>query len=221
MGFDDRFIRMWRYYLSYCEGLSGAHHWYPSNHHDQAGIARLDPPPMLSLAPIILLVALLSASVALFGSDASYGPNQVALIIARLPPCWWAGAGYELAGNSGWHGQRDHGVDYADDDSALRWRTDRQIISGTVPAMITTVQRLIPVLLCRVGGHLRIGLAQLRKLWTVAGTLGIGLMGIATTYSLSPAVTAGAVISGAYFGDKLTALRHHQSGGRGGRRGSF
>jgi len=42
--------------------------------------------------------------------------------------------------------------------------------------------------------------------WTVAGTLGIGLMGIATTYSLSPAVTAGAVISGAYFGDKLSPL---------------
>ena len=37
---------------------------------------------LLSLAPIILLVALLSASVALFGSDASYGPNQVALIIS-------------------------------------------------------------------------------------------------------------------------------------------
>ena len=42
--------------------------------------------------------------------------------------------------------------------------------------------------------------------WTVAGTLGIGLMGIATTYSLSPAITAGAVISGAYFGDKLSPL---------------
>ena len=37
---------------------------------------------LLSLAPIVLLVALLSASVSLFGSDASYGPNQVALIIA-------------------------------------------------------------------------------------------------------------------------------------------
>ena len=37
---------------------------------------------LLSLAPIALLVLLLSASVALFGSDASYGPNQVALIIA-------------------------------------------------------------------------------------------------------------------------------------------
>ena len=36
---------------------------------------------LLSLAPIGLLIALLSVSVALFGSDASYGPNQVALIV--------------------------------------------------------------------------------------------------------------------------------------------
>ena len=37
-------------------------------------------------------------------------------------------------------------------------------------------------------------------------------MGIATTYSLSPAITAGAVISGAYFGDKLSPLSTPQSG---------
>jgi NhaC family Na+:H+ antiporter len=42
--------------------------------------------------------------------------------------------------------------------------------------------------------------------WTVAGTLGIGLIGIADSYGLSPAVAAGAIISGAYFGDKLSPL---------------
>jgi NhaC family Na+:H+ antiporter len=42
--------------------------------------------------------------------------------------------------------------------------------------------------------------------WTVAGTIGIGLMGIAEAADLSPAITAGAVISGAYFGDKASPL---------------
>ena len=42
--------------------------------------------------------------------------------------------------------------------------------------------------------------------WTVAGTLGIGLVGIANSFGLSPAMTAGAIISGAYFGDKLSPL---------------
>ncbi|WP_368911268.1 hypothetical protein [Taklimakanibacter deserti] len=35
--------------------------------------------------------------------------------------------------------------------------------------------------------------------WTVAGTIGIGLMGVAQKMGLDPAITAGAVISGAYF----------------------
>ena len=42
--------------------------------------------------------------------------------------------------------------------------------------------------------------------WTVAGTLGVAFMGIASGLGLSPAVTAGAVISGAYFGDKMSPL---------------
>ena len=42
--------------------------------------------------------------------------------------------------------------------------------------------------------------------WTVAGTLGIGLMGVAAGLGLDPAITAGAIISGAYFGDKLSPL---------------
>jgi NhaC family Na+:H+ antiporter len=42
--------------------------------------------------------------------------------------------------------------------------------------------------------------------WTVAGTLGIGLMGVAREMGLDPAITAGAIISGAYFGDKLSPL---------------
>ena len=40
----------------------------------------------------------------------------------------------------------------------------------------------------------------------VAATIGIGLVGIAVNMELSPAVTAGAVISGAYFGDKSSPL---------------
>jgi NhaC family Na+:H+ antiporter len=42
--------------------------------------------------------------------------------------------------------------------------------------------------------------------WTVAGTIGIGLMGIAQGMGLNPAIAAGAIISGAYFGDKSSPL---------------
>ncbi len=42
--------------------------------------------------------------------------------------------------------------------------------------------------------------------WTTVGTIGVALMGVAAQMGLSPAVTAGAVISGAHFGDKSSPL---------------
>ena len=42
--------------------------------------------------------------------------------------------------------------------------------------------------------------------WTVAGTLGIGLIGVAAGMNLSVEITAGAIVSGAYFGDKMSPL---------------
>ena len=42
--------------------------------------------------------------------------------------------------------------------------------------------------------------------WTVAGTLGVALIGVSMGLGLSPAIAAGAIISGAYFGDKMSPL---------------
>lgn len=42
--------------------------------------------------------------------------------------------------------------------------------------------------------------------WTTAGTMGIALIGMGRTLGLDPAMVAGAVVSGAYFGDKLSPL---------------
>ena len=42
--------------------------------------------------------------------------------------------------------------------------------------------------------------------WTTAATVGVAFIGIASGFEMSSAVTAGAVISGAYFGDKLSPL---------------
>ena len=165
---------------------------------------------LLSLAPIALLVLLLSASVALFGSDASYGPNQVALIIASAATMlvgWRRGMS--------WQAIQD-GMVSAITVSIMPMMIllsvgaliGSWIISGTVPGMIYYgVQLLDPGFFFAASAVIcALASLSLGSSWTVAGTLGIGLMGIATTYSLSPAITAGAVISGAYFGDKLSPL---------------
>ena len=82
------------------------------------------------------------------------------------------------------------------------------IMSGTVPAMIyyglnilsPSIFYFTACVICAIAS-LSIGSS-----WTVAGTLGVALMGIATGLGLSPSVTAGAIISGAYFGDKMSPL---------------
>lgn len=42
--------------------------------------------------------------------------------------------------------------------------------------------------------------------WTTAGTVGIALVGVGQALEVSPGMTAGAIISGAYFGDKMSPL---------------
>jgi NhaC family Na+:H+ antiporter len=48
--------------------------------------------------------------------------------------------------------------------------------------------------------------ASIGSSWTVVGTIGIGLMGIALSMELHPAIAAAAIISGAYFGDTSSPL---------------
>ncbi|MEL0161308.1 MAG: Na+/H+ antiporter NhaC [Halieaceae bacterium] len=165
---------------------------------------------LLSLAPIGLLVALLSASVALFGSDASYGPNQVALIIgaaATMLVGWYRGMSWQAI-QDGMVGAITVSIMPMMILLSVGALIGSWMISGTVPGMIYYgVQLLNPgwfyaasAVICALAS------LSLGSSWTVAGTLGVGLMGIATTYGLSPAITAGAIISGAYFGDKLSPL---------------
>ncbi len=165
---------------------------------------------LLSLAPIALLVLLLSASVGLFGSDASYGPNQVALIIASAATMlvgWRRGMSWQAI-QEGMVGAITVSIMPMMILLSVGALIGGWIISGTVPGMIYYGVQLLDPGFFYAASAIICALASLSlgSSWTVAGTLGIGLMGIATTYSLSPAITAGAVISGAYFGDKLSPL---------------
>jgi len=163
-----------------------------------------------SLAPILLLILLLSTSIWLFGDDSSQGANQIALTIAAAVAALiaiyngerWADVLAAIV----------NGISTAMGAILILFAIGALIgtwsMSGTVPAMIYYgTQLLSPTifyptacLICAVVS-LSIGSS-----WTTAGTIGIGLIGIAQGLGLSPEVTAGAVISGAYFGDKMSPL---------------
>lgn len=163
-----------------------------------------------ALIPLIALVALIAGGLALFGLDALDGPVQAALVL-----CSMIAALVIMKNGHPWEQIQASG------QRALSSITSAVFIllavgaligtwnlSGTIPTLVYYgIQALSPswfypatTLLCGVIA-LSIGSS-----WTTAGTIGVGLVGIATMLGLSPAITAGAAISGAYLGDKLSPL---------------
>ena len=174
-----------------------------SSHPEPLGLAA-------ALVPVVALVGLLGLSFFLFGDAAASGPNQVALVFCSI-----------LAIAVAWrHG---HSIDDLRDAAVASVTAGLPAIfillsvgaligtwalSGTLIAMVYYGLKLLSpdyfyptaCLICLVVA------VSIGSSWTVAGTLGIGLMGVAREMGLDPAITAGAVISGAYFGDKLSPL---------------
>ena len=169
-------------------------------------------PPGLTdaMIPIVSLVVLLGGGIYLFGDDATGGPTQLALMLSMMI------AG--LVGLKNGHCWEDMGHAAVEGIStamgaifillAVGGLIGTWMMSGTIATLVHFgIQVLNPnwyyvasLLICAMLS-LSIGSS-----WTVVGTLGVGLMGIAVALGVSPEVTAGAIISGAYFGDKMSPL---------------
>ena len=163
-----------------------------------------------AIIPIIVLIIMLSISVYLYGDNSSYGANQIALILsASIAAIIAIKNGYSWKEvESGIVKGIGMGMRAILILLAVGALIGTLIMSGTVPAMIFYgLDILSPsffyftaCIICAISS------ISIGSSWTVAGTLGVALMGIATGLGLSPSVTAGAIISGAYFGDKMSPL---------------
>lgn len=82
------------------------------------------------------------------------------------------------------------------------------VSAGTVPAMVYYGLGLISPNVFLPTGAILCAIVSVAtgSAWTSAGTVGIALMSIAEGLGINPAIAAGMVISGAYFGDKLSPL---------------
>ncbi len=160
--------------------------------------------------PLVVLVVLLSLSVYLYGSDSSYGANQIALFVAAF-----VGVIIGLKNGYGWADIEQamvKGISLSLGALLILFSVGALIgtwlLAGTVPSLIYYgLQLLDPswfyaasCLLCAVVA-LSIGSS-----WTTAATIGVALIGVAAGLGMSPAVTAGAIVSGAYFGDKMSPV---------------
>ena len=163
-----------------------------------------------ALIPVSVLVCLLSFSVYLFGEDASYGPNQIALCV-----------GAAVAALVGWRngqtwGEIENsivtGITVAIKPLLILFCVGSLIgswiMAGTVPTMIYYSLLILDPSIFYAASCVICALIALSigSSWTVAGTVGIALIGASGGMGLSPEITAGAIISGAYFGDKMSPL---------------
>lgn len=163
-----------------------------------------------ALLPILVLVALLSYNVWVYGDDALSGSNQFILLIG--------GAFAAVIGFAKKISYNRMIQKVAENLQSVTGAllillfvgalAGTWLISGIIPAMIYYgLQILHPsvflpacIIICAI-----ISLAT-GSSWTTSATVGIALIGIGTVLQIPVGMVAGAVISGAYFGDKLSPL---------------
>ena len=166
---------------------------------------------LLSLIPFASLIALIFICVSVFGTDALDGATQVSLLIASAI-CVLVGY---LTGRVEW-------------DALEREMTDKiascmpsiiillligaiggtWMVSGIVPTMIYYgVQVLRPEwFLVSSSVFCALVSVMVGSSWTTVATIGVALMGIGRALGFDDGWVAGSIITGAYFGDKLSPL---------------
>ncbi|MBW3138988.1 Na+/H+ antiporter NhaC [Ferrimonas balearica] len=163
-----------------------------------------------ALAPVAVLIAGLAASVTLYGDNASYGPNQIVLFLA-------AGVAMIIGWKNGYDWERlelglQQGISISIGAILILLAVGSLIgtflLSGTVPTLIYYGLHLLNPAIFYAAACVICAVVALSigSSWTVAATVGVALMGVSQGLGMDKAITAGAVISGAYFGDKMSPL---------------
>lgn len=160
--------------------------------------------------PVLFLIILLSINVGIFGDAALDGSNQIVLILsATVATLVAARLGYK------WDEIQDGIVKSISSAMTsllilllIGSLAGTWLLSGIVPAMIYYgLQILNPSIFlfaaCVVCSIVSIATGSS---WTTAATVGIALMGIGKALGVSEGMIAGAILSGAYFGDKMSPL---------------
>ena len=163
-----------------------------------------------ALVPIVALALLIVASVLLFGDAGLYGPNQIALVLAGMIATLVARrAGHSMAEmNRAAIDSVSSGIGAIFILFAVGALIGTWAISGTLVAMVYYGIKILSPHYFPLSAFLVCALVStcLGSSWTTAGTIGIGLMGMAISMGTDPAITAGAIISGAYVGEMISPL---------------
>ena len=165
----------------------------------------------VALIPLAVLVALQAAVIGEFGADALEGPSQIALLFAAAVAAAMGMVFYRVPWSSidGAIGQNIKTMGPAILILFLIGAVSGSwMMSGVVPTMIYYGMQIVSPSVFLFVACLISALVSLvtGSSWTTVATIGIALMGIGTAHGYSVGWTAGAIISGSYFGDKISPL---------------
>ncbi|MHC5309619.1 Na+/H+ antiporter NhaC [Myroides sp. LJL116] len=163
-----------------------------------------------ALIPMVFLISLLGFNVFIYQAESLRGSNQFILLLAGLLAIFiglYNRVPYDKMLNKVSKNVKDTTMAIfillLVGSLSGTW-----LLSGVIPTMIYYgLQVLNPhvflpccVIICSIIS------VSTGSSWTTSATVGIALIGIGNTMGINPAISAGAIISGAYFGDKLSPL---------------
>jgi len=175
-----------------------------------ARAAPRDPSLLDALVPVVALIGLIALTIVLFGTAATDGPLQVALLTSAVVAGLVA-----LKNGHTTAAVRDAmvgGITTAMGAVFILLAVGALIgtwnLAGTIPTVVSYgIGLLHPAIfyaavaaVCAVVGMVT------GSSWTTAGTLGVAFVGMAPIIGVSAPIAAGAVVSGGYMGDKMSPL---------------
>lgn len=169
------------------------------------------PSPLISLLPLVVLVLMLVATIRAYGSDSLLGASQVTLLVVSA---FCVLLGTTVLGVPWADFERMITKNVASVTSAIiillliGALSGTWMVSGVVPSLIYYGVKIIhpDVFLASTCIISALVSVMTGSSWTTIATIGIALMGIGRAQGFDDEWIAGAIISGAYFGDKISPL---------------
>ena len=172
---------------------------------------RPTPPVWVSTIPLIVLTLLFYLVIRCFGGDAIYGGSQIALLSASSVAAMLAIICYKVT----WKELEESIVEHIRSSTSaililllIGAISGPWMVSGVVPTLIYYGLQILHPSYFLVASALICAIVSLMtgSSWTTIATIGVALMGVGEAMGLSEGWIAGAIISGAYFGDKISLL---------------
>lgn len=166
---------------------------------------------IIALIPVLLLIAMLAVDISVFGADSIIGATQVTLLTSAGVCVALSMILYKTPWKTFENAIKSYVGEVANAILILLLIgaiSGTWMMSGVVPALICYGLKIISpkvflltaCLICAVVSVL------IGSSWTTIATIGVAMLGIGHAEGFSDALTAGAIISGAYFGDKISPL---------------